>query len=62
MPYKAIITLKKYFVCIAVLLVLAAAVQNIIVAASKGVFYLSVQRTMTLIFVEIVMSFRAKKH
>ena len=35
--------------------------QNIMDAASKGVFCLSAQRTMALIFVESAMSFRAKK-
>ena len=44
-----------------VLLVQVAAAQNIMDAASKGVFCLSAQRTMALIFVESAMSFRAKK-
>lgn len=44
-----------------VLLVKAAVAQNIMVAALKGVFYLSVQRTMALIFVESAMSFHVKK-
>ena len=44
-----------------VLLVQAAVAQNIMVAALKGVFYLSVQRTMALIFVESAMSFHVKK-
>ena len=43
------------------LLVRVAAAQNIIVVASKGVFCLSVQRTMALIFVESAMSFHVKK-
>ena len=42
------------------LLVQAAAAQNIMVAASKGVFCLSVQRTMALIFVESAMSSHVK--
>lgn len=44
-----------------VLLVQVAAAQNIMVVALKGVFYLSVQRTMVLIFVESAMSFHVKK-
>lgn len=44
-----------------VLLVQAAVAQNIMVAALKGVFCLSVQRTMALIFVESAMSFHVKK-
>ena len=44
-----------------VLLVQVAAAQNIMVVALKGVFYLNVQRTMVLIFVESAMSFHVKK-
>ena len=44
-----------------VLLVQVAAAQNIMDAASKGVFCLSAQRTMALIFVESAMSFHVKK-
>lgn len=43
------------------LLVQVAAAQNIMVVASKGVFCLSVQRTMALIFVESAMSSLVKK-
>ena len=43
------------------LLVQVAAAQNIMVVASKGVFCLSVQRTMALIFVESAMNFHVKK-
>lgn len=44
-----------------VLLVQVATAQSIMVVASKGVFCLSVQRTMELIFAESAMSFRVKK-
>ena len=44
-----------------VLLVQAAAAQNIMVVASNDVFCLSVQRSMALIFVESAMSSLVKK-
>lgn len=53
--------LGEYLAYMRVLLVQVAAAQNIMDAASKGVFCLSAQRTMALIFVESAMSFRAKK-
>lgn len=43
-----------------VLLVQAAAAQNIMVVASNDVFCLSVQRSMALIFVESAMSSHVK--
>ena len=58
---EAITTLREYLAYMRVLLVQAAAAQNIMVVASKDVFCLSVQRNMAFIFVESVMSFRVKK-
>ena len=48
------------FICIVLLLVRGVAVQNIMDVVLRGVFCLSVQKIITLIFVGNVMSFHAK--